>query len=158
MLKFAKGLFFVLGVAAAVVAAIFIVKLFWQLNQLVGMAQANRSATVTAPRVQIWISIGAAALTGLFLGIALALPRRSARSIRNELARNQVVAERVDETPDERDRDRVVSEPVDETPDERDTDRMVSEPVDRTPDERDRDRAVSEPVDQPADLHDTREG
>ena len=93
MLKFTKGLFFVLGVAAAVVAVTFIIKLFWALNALVSMAQANRSAVVTAPKLQIWVSLGAAALTGLFVGVALALPRRTARSIRNEMARNQVTTE-----------------------------------------------------------------
>lgn len=98
MLKFTKALFLVLAIAAAVVGVVFIVKLFWQLNQLVGMAQANRSAVVTAPKIQIWISLGAAALTGLFVGIALALPRHSARSIRNEMTRNRVAVDQAQPT------------------------------------------------------------
>lgn len=89
MLKFTKALFFVLGVAAAVVAAVFLIQLFQQPDLTVGAAQ---------PTLQIWIVAAAAVLTGLFLGIALALPRRSARSIRNEMTRNLVAVDQAQPT------------------------------------------------------------
>lgn len=139
MLKFTKALCFVLAVAAAVVAGVFIVKLFWQLGQ-------------TAPRLRIWISLTSAALTGLFLGLALALPRRSARSIRNEMTRNRVAPERdrgTLEARDARGSDRVDAERADEF----DGGRVDAERAG----EYDRGRVERGPVDRTTDVHDIRE-
>lgn len=84
MLKFTKGLFAVVGLAAAVTAATFIVRLLSQVDELVAAAQGSSVALAGGPRRQIWIAMGASAVAGLFLGMGLALPRRTARRIRNE--------------------------------------------------------------------------
>lgn len=84
MLKFTKAFFGLLGVVALGGGIYFMVKLFWRWNQVVSIASANRSAPVSDPKIFIWLTIAAALVTGLMFGIAIAMPRRSARSIRNE--------------------------------------------------------------------------
>ena len=84
MLKFTKGLFLVMGLAAAVTAVTFMSGLFSQVDELIATSQSGGVAVAGGPKRQIWIAMAAAALTGLFIGMGLALPRRTARSIRNE--------------------------------------------------------------------------
>ena len=91
MLKFTKGLFVVMGLAAAVTAVTFMFQVFSRVDHLVATAQAGAGTAVSDPRTQIWVAVAAAALTGLCLGIGVALPRRTARSIRNE-TRAQIAA------------------------------------------------------------------
>ena len=91
MLKFTKGLFIVVGLAAAVIAVTFLVPLSSQVDQLVATARSSGGAPVSDPLPQIRIALIAAALTGLFIGAGMALPRRTTRSIRNE-TRAQIAA------------------------------------------------------------------
>lgn len=81
MLKFTKAVFAVLGLAVLAVAIYFLVKLMWRWNTVMGYAQANH-ATVENPRAFMFITACAALVAGLLLGIGIAMPRRTAHSIR----------------------------------------------------------------------------
>lgn len=103
MLKFTKALFFILGLAALGATIFFMVRLFWRWNTVMGFAQANRSQAVSDPKIYMWLTTGSALVTGLLVGIAIAMPRRTARSIRNEARvalEHQTVAGRAADRPE----------------------------------------------------------
>lgn len=61
------------GVVLAVVVIALLVKNVIDINQLAVLAGANRSAVVLNPNREVLLSAGLALLSGLFLGLGLAL-------------------------------------------------------------------------------------
>lgn len=87
-MKFLKGLLVVLGVAALGFGVYVLVRLSWDMNKIMGAANAAKTIdNLSNPMPRIWIASGVAAVAGLLLGLGLGLPRRTAGSVRKETLR-----------------------------------------------------------------------
>ncbi len=84
MLKFSKDVLLILGLAVLAASIYFLIRLFWRMNTIIGMANANRSQPVQAPKLDLWVTSGCSLLAGLLIGAGLALPSRSAKALRAE--------------------------------------------------------------------------
>lgn len=93
MLKFTRSFMGLLGIVLFAVAVTCMVFMFYRYNSVWSMATANHGTPIRNPRLFMWLTPAAALVSGLLLGMAIAMPRRSARSIRNE-TRDLLEAER----------------------------------------------------------------
>lgn len=93
MLRFTRTFLGLLGIVLLAVFVTCMVIMFYRYNSVWSMATANHGTPIRNPRLFMWLAPAAGLLSGLLLGMAIAMPRRSARSIRNE-TRDLLVAER----------------------------------------------------------------
>lgn len=83
-MKFLKILLAVLGVAAIIAAAVLLGRFALDSRELIGAAQRYDSAkAIQDPFVTTSLIAGVSAVAGLFLGLGLGLPSRTAGQIRN---------------------------------------------------------------------------
>ncbi|HZK06308.1 MAG TPA: hypothetical protein VFC82_10780 [Actinomycetaceae bacterium] len=83
-MKLLKWAIVILGVLAAIACLVLLVNLAFDMRQVMGYANANKSTEVENPMPLFYWSVGAAALAGLLLGIGFAMPRRTAKAIKKE--------------------------------------------------------------------------
>lgn len=80
-----KTILAVLGVIAVIGAVVLLVRLQFDMNTIMGAANANKTVSeLMNPMTRIWISAGIAAGAGLLLGLGFGLPRQTNRSVRRE--------------------------------------------------------------------------
>lgn len=75
-MKFLKWLFFLVGLVGLIVAGFLLFKNYIDIRQLHGIAYANKSAEGPNPNREVLVTAGVAALSGLLIGVGIALPRR----------------------------------------------------------------------------------
>ncbi|HSN43140.1 MAG TPA: hypothetical protein VLR88_03695 [Propionibacteriaceae bacterium] len=75
-MKFLKWFFFLIGLVGLIVSGFLLFKNYIDIRQLHGIAYANKSAEGTNPNREVLVTVGIAALSGLLVGVGIALPRR----------------------------------------------------------------------------------
>lgn len=86
-MKFLKGLCVLLGLAGALGGAAYMLFYiqFNRMNSLVNVANSNKSGNLMAnPMPLIWIAAAALLAGGLFLGLGIAMPKKTAKGYRHE--------------------------------------------------------------------------
>ena len=92
-MKFMKSAAAVCGLIALVVLGFFIAKVFYEVGNLVSVANANKSQGFASPMRTIMTATGLAGLAGLLLGLGLGMPTKTAGGIRKEALRKAELAQ-----------------------------------------------------------------
>ncbi|MDO5496096.1 MAG: hypothetical protein Q4G64_10305, partial [bacterium] len=85
-MKLLKLLLILVGLAAIGVGIYFLVRTTWDMRQVMGYVNANKSNEIASPMPLIYITSALAAVGGLVLGAGLAMPRRTAKAISEGVA------------------------------------------------------------------------
>lgn len=93
MMKFSKTLLMVLGMVGLLAFLGLMIYVVIEVNQLHAVAVANRSAGFANPRNWMLLATGLGLLSGLLLGMGLAMPSRTFKARYAELRKAEEVAE-----------------------------------------------------------------
>lgn len=78
----------ILGAALAGFGIYFMLKLSWDMNKIMGAANAAKTIdNLSNPMPRIWIAAGLGLGVGLLFGLAIGLPGRTARNVRRDTLR-----------------------------------------------------------------------
>ena len=78
----------ILGAALAGFGIYFMLKLSWDMNKIMGAANAAKTIdNLSNPMPRIWIAAGLGLGIGLLFGLAIGLPGRTARNVRRDTLR-----------------------------------------------------------------------
>lgn len=93
MMKFWKTLLLVLGIIATIAFIAVMVYVVIEVNQLHAVAIANRSAGFDNPRNMMLIGAGLGMLSGLLLGLGIAMPRRGFKARYNDVRKAEAITD-----------------------------------------------------------------
>lgn len=93
MMRFSKTLLVVLGCVAALAFLGLMIYNVIQINQLHAVAVANRSAGFANPRNWVLIASGVGLLSGLLLGMGMAMPSKTFKARYSELRKAEQIVE-----------------------------------------------------------------
>lgn len=83
-MKILKILLALLGLAGLIAGGIYLAQVLFDMQNIMGAANAGRSQQMASPMNKIYITTGLGALGGLLLGLGLGMPSRLAGGIRKE--------------------------------------------------------------------------
>lgn len=82
-LRLLKWVLIIAGIVALAFCIYFLVRTAFDMRQVMGYANSNKSQEVTSPMPLFYWAVGLAGGGGLLLGLGLGMPRRTARAIKS---------------------------------------------------------------------------
>lgn len=104
-LRFLKWVLVFAGVVALAFCIYFLVRTAFDMRQVMGYANSNKSTEVMSPMPLFYWAVGLAAAGGFLLGLGLGMPRRTAKAIKAGVPLTRSVSAHPEERRARRERD-----------------------------------------------------